>query len=150
MARSVYIPNGAEGIIYFALDIENEDEGWYVYDEIIDTIKNVFQDLDDSLYENGPGSLQEGVVLLGNGYVDIAISEYCGIYALSFIPKETPKEDIWEPLQNEKIWPIMCSRWINDIREKSVERLERFSSVVLLNCVRRFSNGEAVFERVTA
>lgn len=130
MGRGVYTPSNAAQIA-FADSTEFEgDYEWY--DEAISdacfVLEGQYPSLHKPRHRRWVGN--EGRVILQNRLVDVVVSEYCGVVALSVVPNE----DL----------PALAERWANQISLSGAiacfgRERHRLGS---------FSNGESVYRVV--
>lgn len=132
MGRSVDYASNAHKVLYMHRDFECEDEFQcdYEWDEFMDDITNSLQEIAPSLSKRDEWESREVRIFLGNYLCNIAVSEYCGLVSLSFIP-------------DEECIGIACY-WIDQIMPKVEERF----GYMLYNRVGTFSNGEGVYSKV--
>lgn len=133
MSRSVSVPSGAVAVAYKdATELEDEFD-WEYY---VDSIKYQLQSAFPSLEECDKWLGREDHAILENGHCHITVSEYCGLVAVSLVPKE---HDIWYPediaLQN------LSGSWCAQIESRFLSMLREYRKVATA------SNGEAFFER---
>ena len=150
MGRSVYVPHKAAEVFYFPFEPSLGEDGKYdedlariEWDDLIWSIRQCVELLDDSYTSIDRWYEREGHLIATNKYCDVVLSEYCGLCSLSFIPEEDAPDDVWEKLA--KVWEDYSANWISSQRELIAERLRSYG-LQLYNLVGRFSNGEAVFE----
>jgi len=137
------VPAGAEAVLYFYVELEEDDE-WF-WDDLIANIRGEIRSEDESFTVEEDWIGREGRVIIANQIVRIAISEYCGVCSLAFVPTDEPDEDVWEPLQT--VWEEFAAEWSKQFAYKVAKKLPGIG-IGLLRRVGAFSNGEAVYEKV--
>lgn len=133
MGRSVSIHRHAITTFFTHVDFEEEWEWNNFVSEIRYILKNKFK----SLYKTDRWVGREDHVILENEIAEISISEYCGLVAICLAPRDDPRELGFQPL---------CENWCYQISNNFHKILgEAFDGLCMIG---RFSNGEAIFERV--
>ena len=121
----------AERIFYS----EVEPENWQCD---LDWFKDRVQELWPS-FQEGDGWLgwpySETRIVLSNSLVEIGVSEYAGMTALTIAPVEDE--------YGNKVHPGLAAQWVRQIEERFVKEFSDY------NRVGTFSNGESVYERST-
>lgn len=142
MSRSVMVPADAEAVLYFYVEPEEDDE-WF-WDDLIANIRGEIRSEDESFTAEEDWIGRECRVIIANQVVRIAISEYCGMCSLAFVPVDEPDETVWEPLQT--VWEEFAAEWSNQFADKVAKKLPGIG-IDLLRRVGAFSNGEVVYEK---
>lgn len=137
MGRSVSYPSGA--IAAFRLIDEPEDEWDWGYqclvDDVVDTARALFPSLEP--FDGWRG--REDRILLRNAFADCGISTYCGLATIWLVERDDAQ--YWEA-DSRQARSGCARRWLAQVSD-------RFSKTFgNLRLVGRFSNGEAIFERV--
>lgn len=154
MGRSVSVPSNAAAVIYFPVwDYDRDDDEEFdpflaqmAFDDMVEELKAGLKSLEDSSFNDADRWLgREDHVFLENRIVDVTLSEYCGLCALAFVPKEEADEDAWWPIQEQ--WEEFAKKWASDFSERA--RKELSDGFDIYKKVGSFSNGEGVFERVS-
>lgn len=154
MGRSVETPTDATTIFFHHWDIEPEDydiaEELFadLIDTIRETIKQPFPSFDavNTGYRSAWGThYRETSVILENGHAFVTIAEYCGLVAVSLVPKPTDYD--WFHTTDPESY--LHEHWCNQIADKFMDSLSRCFGGRLRH-VATFSNGEAVFEHTGA
>lgn len=137
MGRSVSYPSGA--IAAFRLIDEPEDEWDWVYryliDDVIVTARALFPSLEPFAGWRG----REDRILLRNAFADCGISTYCGLAAIWLAERDDAQ--YWEA-DSLQARSGCARRWLAQVSDKFTKAFGN------LRLVGRFSNGEAIFERV--
>lgn len=138
MGRSVSYLQGA--IVAFRL-IESEvggDLDWE-YEFLVENMVSTAREASPSLQPNAGWRGREDRILLQNAYADCGISTYCGLAAIWLVERDD--SFYWEA-------DYGCSRtgraqrWLGQVSGKFSQMFGE------LRQIGRFSNGEAVFERI--
>lgn len=124
MSRTVMTPYNAEIKTYFDATDMDEDQWEMFLEDFVDDLMYRYP----SLYQSDTWLNRECKALLENCFCYIGISEYCGLASVWIVPKEGH--------------PNLEYAWINKIRDAIL----RYGN---LKKVGTFSNGEAVYERIT-
>lgn len=137
MGRSVSYPSGA--IAAFRLLDEPDDEwDWgyeFLVDDVVDTARLLFPSL--QLFEGWWGG--EDRILLRNAFADCGVSIYCGLAAIWLVERDDAQ--YWEADSRQA--RSGCARqWLAQVSDRFTKAFGD------LRLVGRFSNGEAIFERV--
>jgi hypothetical protein len=139
MGRSVSYPPGAV-VAFRALETDHEEDWQWAYEclveEVIETARRAFPSLE--LREGWRG--REDRILLRNAYADCGISTYCGLVAIWLAERDDGR--YWEA-DGQHSRAGRAQRWLGQVGK-------RFEALFgELRMVGRFSNGEAIFERVS-
>ncbi len=139
MGRSVSYPSGAI-VAFRTIETENEDDWGWAYEcltsEVIETARRAFPSLE--AHEGWRG--REDRILLRNAYADCGISTYCGVAAIW--PAERDDTRYWDA-DSHHPRTGRARQWLGQVES-------RFEALFgELRMVGRFSNGEAIFERVS-
>ena len=138
MGRSVSYPKGA--IVAFRL-IESQEEGdsdWK-YDCLVEDIISTARDAFPSLVPQDSWRGREDRILLRNAYADCGISTYCGLAAIWLAERDD--SFYWEA-DHGRPRTGRAQRWLEQVSDKFSQMFGE------LRQIGRFSNGEAVFERI--
>ena len=133
MGRSVSTHRNAYTTFFTHVDFE---ESWE-WDYFIEDIRCILKGKYKSLYDVDRWVDREDHVILENEIAEISVSEYCGLVAICLAPRNDPRVYEFEPLCES--WCRQICKGFNDILNKSFDGLRMIG---------RFSNGEAVFERI--
>ncbi len=138
MGRSVSYPTGAI-VAFRTVETEHEDDWDWEYEcltgEVVETARRAFPSLEP--YEGWRG--REDRILLRNAYADCGISTYCGLVAIWLAERDDGRywdADARHPRTGR------ARQWLGQVAN-------RFEALLgELRMAGRFSNGEAVFERI--
>lgn len=148
MGRSVNVPSGNAGVLYFDIDHEDQD---FFYDTIADLCSMVHSVDGETnrFYTAGDHGWigNEGRIICTCSISQIVLSEYCGVCSLAIVPQEEPDEGAWSVLK--VCWEDFSRQWSEDFfgRLRSKMLSDGFP---VWNKVGRFSNGECVYERAAS
>lgn len=131
MGRSVSYLGDATYIAYFDVSCDCEDGSCYHWEDFTEDITDQLQDKFQSLEECDRWEGNEDHIILENTFVEIGISEYCGLASVSV----RVHEDIDEGRRG------LAERFIGAVETKLKDMSQ-------LKKVGTFSNGEGVYERV--
>lgn len=137
MSRSVETISNAN-VIYFDASKMNGEFDW---DDLVHNLQCEIMAKYKSFTMSGKFvsyPYRENRIILENDHVQISISEYCGIGAISVFVNESASDHYQDYGQLAEHWLNQCFAGIEKI-------IEQF--VLLLRRVATFSNGEAVYER---
>jgi hypothetical protein len=135
MGRSVsYLPN-AKAVVYFQFDEEEHVLFDYLIEDIQEHVTGLFPNM-----ETCDEWVGENNVILRNGVVEIAISEYCGIVSLSVRTDET--DTAYLSRKEEIALDEEADTWVEKNFNKAVRPWAKMVKVG------SFSNGESVYEQV--
>ena len=132
MSRSVAVPGEATAIWYIAPDLGHDDEGDLWIEHVTESLLDALPSLWEPSRPEWIG--RECRVIARNRLGAFCLSEYCGLWALAFVPE---REDQAHPF---------ASAWA----AKVYKRVAALFGDTLLRHVATASNGEAFFERATA
>jgi len=137
MGRSVSYPSGA--IVAFRLIGTDEDDDLdWEYECLVDWIRAEAIRAFPSLRELDGWRGREDRILLRNAYADCGISTYCGLAAVWLV--ERSDGAYWDADAATARSP-RAQRWLGQVADK-------FSTLFgELECLGRFSNGEAIYRR---
>jgi hypothetical protein len=99
----------------------------------LEAVSSYMQELWPSLYEDESWEGNEVRVFLRNNMVEVSVSEYCGLTALSLSVSENA-EDYGQV--------GIATHWIEQVADKFLKTFGEYSKVGT------FSNGESVYEKV--
>lgn len=143
MGRSVSHLSRAKNVTYINYETSFQDEEtgeWlndeFAFDDLFGNIKYGLMAKYPSLQECERWGGREDRIFLQNNLVEIAISEYCGLVAISVRPNEYYGA-------NE----ALAENWIDRVWLGAEKKLSEFSTVI--RKVATASNGEAFFELKT-
>lgn len=137
MARSVSTPRDCTAVCYQnATHIEDS----FDWDEFVLSIKEKAQTLFPSMSECDTWLDREDHAILENNLAYIGISEYCGLVAIWLKSKTDDYEDSHyaEDIRLASLSASWCNRIVPTFESAFSE----------YKCVGRFSNGEAVYEKI--
>jgi len=144
MGRSVSHLSNAEYVLYFPSPEGLEEDGSYNeaidqfnWDDMIKNLKAEISAKFPSYNECSEWEGREDHIILKNYLCNIAISEYCGLVALSIAPRSN---DYWD---NE----AFAGRHARQIRA-TLEKILTDLGLTQLSKVGTFSNGESVYQKV--
>ena len=137
MGRSVSYPSGA--IVAFRLiGVEEDDDLDWEYECLIDWIRAEAIRAFPSLREHDGWRGREDRILLRNAYADCGISTYCGLAAVWLVERNDAA--YWDADAGTARFP-RAQRWLGQVADKFTGLLGE------LECLGRFSNGEAIYQR---
>lgn len=147
MGRSVFTPHGAVLVLYFDSPVQDSEyDGEWLWNDMKSNIEEALtaESMDFDPADDWVGG--EAKVILEDDRMRVALSEYCGLCALSFIPKYEPEEwnDVWEPLQDR--YEEICTEYI----KLNADRYRKAVAGVVGDIYQRvggFSNGESVYQK---
>lgn len=128
-----------ETAVHFAHDIEDDFDGFEFSDMmeyIAGQISSKYKSFDDVIQEEKWVG-REGRIILENQLIQVAITEYCGIAAVSFIIN---------PDAEEYNYTALAQRLIPYIETYTAKLLKK-SGYDVLSRIGTFSNGVGVYER---
>jgi hypothetical protein len=141
MGRSVSFANGSEVIIYSHIeDIYDDDDNFDEYatqdnfDSAVEYLKETTIEAFPSLSECNVWLGNEDHAILENQLVYIGLSEYCGLISVWVVPKD------------DELYAFGVA-FAQKIKSK-LNNIVKNAFGIQLKQVGRFSNGEALFERV--
>lgn len=137
MARSVSYPHGS--IVAFRLFDEDEDDPGWAYDCIVEDVVSSARNAFPSLQRQEGWRGREHRILLRNAFADCGISTYCGLAAIWLVERDDGA--YWERCPKQR-HSDFAQRWITQVLDRFVDLFGD------LRLVGRFSNGEAIFERL--
>lgn len=137
MARSVSYPRGS--IIAFRLFNEDEDDPGWAYDCLVEDVVSSARNAFPSLQRQEGWRGREDRILLRNAFADCGISTYCGLAAIWLVERDDVA--YWERCPEQRRSDF-AQRWITQVSDRFVGLFGD------LRLVGRFSNGEAIFERL--
>jgi hypothetical protein len=138
MGRSVSYPTGST-VAFRLLDDEDDDDPDWAYECLVDDITAAAKAAFPSLEPFQGWRGREDRILLRNAYADLGVSTYCGLAA------------IWLAERDDNGY------WQADFRQPRTARAKHWLAQVTprfeqlfgeLRMIGRFSNGEAIYERV--
>jgi hypothetical protein len=138
MGRSVSYPTNA--VVAFRLLDEEEggDLDWAyecLVDEVIDTAVAAFPSLEP--FQGWRG--REDRILLRNAYADLGLSTYCGLAAIWLAERD---DDRYWDADYRQPRTARAKHWLGQVAARFEELFGE------LKMIGRFSNGEAIYERV--
>lgn len=137
MGRSVSYPSGA--IVAFRLIGADEDDDLdWEYECLVDWIRAEAVRAFPSLREHDGWRGREDRILLRNAYADFGISTYGGLAAVWLV--ERGDGDYWDADASIARSP-RAQRWLGQVADKFTTLFGE------LECLGRFSNGEAIYPR---
>lgn len=132
MARSVYVPSGAEVVAYASVECEDQFDFRMLMEDLVCSLEGAFPSVSkDKGYEG-----REGAVVASNRLVKFVVAEYCGLLSVSIVPKDDEYYGLGKGFANK------------------VEA--KFKKVVagvfggIYNRVGAFSNGECIYQKAAA
>ena len=130
MARTVNVPTGATEVWYTAPDLGHDDEGdlWieYVTESLLDALPSLWEPT------RPEWKGRESRVIARNRLGDFCLSEYCGLWALAFVPGDDSDIHGLAEAWGGRVYPRVAKLFGNTL-------LQRIGSA---------SNGETFFKRV--
>jgi len=87
MGRSIEVPRDAISVSYRWIDEGDE----FAYDDLVEDVQAVLMDRFNSLELDNrwlPYPCRETRAVLENGLIRVCVSEYCGLVAISVIPRD--------------------------------------------------------------
>lgn len=133
MARSVGVHGDAVVTVY--MPFEGEDE--FAWEHFIDSLRETIGGRYQSFYDEDGWADREGRIILRNSHAEVVVYEYFGLVSVNLVPRETydyPNED------------NLARAWCEQVADNFRNLLDDTYQTYRL--VGRFSNGEAVYERV--
>ena len=134
MGRSIM--TYGETAVHFAHDIEDDVEFSDMMEYIADQISCKYKSFDNVIQEEKWVG-DEGRIILENQIIQVAITEYCGLAAVSFIV---------DPEAEEYNYTALAQRLIPYIETYTAKLLKK-SGYDVLSRIGTFSNGVGVYER---
>lgn len=139
MGRSVSYPSDA--IVAFRL-IDEEDDEWSqacecLVDDLVQTARALFPSLEP--FDGWRG--REDRILLRNAFADCGVSIYGGLAAIWLVERD---DAFYREADYQQARSGRARRWLAQVSDKFTTAFGE------LRLVGRFSNGEAIFERVSA
>jgi hypothetical protein len=145
MSRSVdYVsPARYNGhVIYFTFEGEQAEEVQNGFIDVCEEIQDMLSYELKSVYKcNSWDYGRELHTIAQNRMCDFVLSEYCGLFSLSLVPRDGEWGSGSAPAG-------LCKRWTDSVLKRVQKLMDCYST--RLGMVGRFSNGEALFERATA
>ncbi len=140
MGRSVSFPPNAI-VAFRTIDTEDQDDGEWEYECLVDEIAVTARKAFPSLEPHEGWRGREDRILLRNAFADCGISTYCGLVAIWLTVRDDSRyweADYFHPRSDRS------KRWLEQVAP-------RFHALFSeLRMVGRFSNGEAIFERIAS
>ena len=137
MARFVSYPSGS--IVAFRLFDEDEDDTGWAYDCLVEDVIISAQSAFPSMQRKDGWRGREDRILFRNAFADCGISTYCGLAAIWLVGRDDGA--YWERSPQQRRSDF-AQRWITQVSDGFVGL---FGDLCLVG---RFSNGEAIFERL--
>jgi hypothetical protein len=137
MARSVSYPRGS--IVAFPLFDEEEDDPGWAYDCLVEDVVCTARSALPSLQRQEGWRGREDRILLRNAFADCGISTYCCLAAIWLVERD---DGAYWDCGSEHRRSDFAQRWITQVSDRFVGLFGD------LRLVGRFSNGEAIFERL--
>ena len=134
MARSVGTHNEAVVTVFTVYD----GQDWYEFEEFLDGLRDVISHRYPSFYVKDDWADREGRIILRNNYADVVVYEYCGLVSINLVPRNSP--------HHYKSNLALGRWWCNQVAANFEKLLHK--SYECYGLVGRFSNGEAIYERV--
>lgn len=133
-----------EGTEQEIFDEYQSQEDWdYFKENIIESLKKKYKSLDEVSKE---WDNDETMIILRNSQVEFGISEYCGCASLSVqVIAESDYESEGEFRKRE----VLGSAWISKTWDNICKVLDENVGYTRLGRIGTFSNGSAVFEKVS-
>jgi hypothetical protein len=137
VSRSVSYLTNAELVLYAeAPKSEDENDQW-LWDDVVSEFKATMCEAFPSLNECSAWGGREDHIILRNRLAEFAISEYCGLVAISARPTQSDYSGNTEALK---------SKWLRQAGTKTRKAVrDCFGGTLAL--IGRASNGEAFFNR---
>lgn len=88
MARSVSVPSGAVDVAYAAFECDCDDDGPMEFGFCIDNLRYELAQRYPSFEGCDEWLGREAHAVAENGHCYVCVSEYCGLVAISVVPKE--------------------------------------------------------------
>ena len=138
MGRSVSYPSGAI-TAFRIIEAGEEDNCDWEYEFLVDDIRNRAQSAFPSLELHNSWRGREDRILLRNAFADCGISTYCGLAAIWLAERDDAR--YWDA-DARHCRTGRAGRWLDQAEP-------RFRALFgELRQIGRFSNGEAVYERI--
>ena len=129
MGRSVSTPSAARVVSYHYLDLEEQDDAQWIFDNMVDGFRETLKSMFPSVETADSWIGREDHVVAENKLALFGISEYCGLVAYWIVPKDDARG-----------WAAY--RWIDSIAD-------RFTAAFgTLQKTGTASNGESFYERI--
>lgn len=138
MGRSVSYPQGAI-VAFRMIDSEAEGDPDWGYECLVEETISTAREAFPSLLPHAGWRGREDRILLRNAYADCGISTYCGLAAIWLAERDDSfywEADYGRPRTGR------AQRWLGQVSGKFSQMFGE------LRQIGRFSNGEAVFERI--
>jgi hypothetical protein len=153
MGRSVNVPSGSAGVLYFGFDGSDDCmDNSILWSDLVEDLLSMIHSVDkenNRFYGAGENRWigREGRVISMCSIASMVLSEYCGVCSLAIVPQDEPDKDAWSALK--VCWEDFSRQWSEDFFEKlRVKMVE--DGFPVWNQVGRFSNGECVYERAAS
>jgi hypothetical protein len=131
MGRSVSHPSAARVVTYLNLDLDENDDADWVFENLIDGFRDTLNSMFPSVKTADDWIGREDHVVAENRLARFGISEYCGLVAYWIVP--TGEDDGRE---------AMSWNWIDGIASKFIDAFGN------LRKTGSMSNGEGVFQKI--
>lgn len=135
MGRSVSYPSNSTVVTFRHLDLEEQDDAQWIFDDLIDDFRSHLKTLFPSVQDADDWIDREDHVLAENRLARFGMSEYCGLVAYWIVPKDP------NPYSGDTNIAL-ADRWIATIADKFVAAFGELSKVG------NMSNGEGVYRRI--
>lgn len=138
MGRSVSYPRGAI-VAFRIIDLDSDGDYDWEYEFLIDDIRNRAQSAFPSLEPHDGWRGREDRILMRNTFADCGISVYCGLVATWLAERDDGR--YWDADACHSLTG-RARRWLTQVEPRF---LALFGE---LRQIGRFSNGEAIYERI--
>lgn len=132
MARSVYVPSGAEAVAYASIECEDQFDFDMLKESLVYSLEVAFPSVSEDKGYVG----REGVVIASNRLVKFVLAEYCGLISVSVVP-------------NENEYYELGKGFANKINAKLQKVVAGVCGAVYFK-VGAFSNGECIYQKAAA
>jgi hypothetical protein len=144
MSRSVNVPSGSAGVIYFPFgDVPEEN----MFQDLVCNLRCIICAADSRFYIAEGYMGREGKIIAKSNIAFMVLSEYCGLCSLAIVPNDEADEEVWEPLK--KNWEDFSNEWSSTFIDKLRDILLK-NGWDIYKKIGTFSNGEGVFQRLSA
>lgn len=153
MGRSVNVPRGAAGVLYFSFEGDEEYfENSILWSDMVRNLDSTINSVDgkeNRFYFAGDGRWfgDEGRVISMCSIAQIVLSEYCGLCSLAIVPQEEPDPDAAEMIK--ACWEDFAQQWSEDFFGRLRAKLLA-EGWELYGKQGSFSNGEGVYARIAS
>lgn len=131
MARSVGTHRRSVATVYMPFPARFEGEWEFAWELFLDDLRIIIGKKYGSFYDEDDWADREGHIILRNDHADVVVYEYMGMVSVNLVPHSDSN---------------LALAWCEQVADGFHKLLE--DSYQTYRLVGRFSNGEAVYERV--